>query len=141
MEIKRRNPQAKPDASNKTLKQLMESLMPGGAWPLFNHKDVLYVRKMETTCHQDILEAITEPDVEKKEASIAKDDRIQFIVILQHCDNIREAYMRSQDVMSREELDKEAREPDFFDLILWHGSGLSYQPFHGFVFVNLSFVL
>ena len=36
------NPQAKPEAGNKTLKQLMETLLPNGAWPLTNQKDVLF---------------------------------------------------------------------------------------------------
>lgn len=129
-ELKRRNPDRKMNVNNKKVDDLFSLLKEDD---ICDPADIAYIQG-ETTVYIDNLKRSID-DVEKKRKDsggrIEASDRLRYISALDLDGSIREAYMRSQDVMNRQELDARnsvAAAHDFHSLISAKFNNIDWVP-------------
>ncbi len=116
MEIKRRAPSFQTNMKNKTDLQLQEELKK---MPL-NMVDREFVLQRGKEYCKTLLRDIAAQEERKREANVAMNDRLRFILCFQD-EEIREKYLLTQDVLTLPELDggdSDQKEASFYDLIV-----------------------
>jgi hypothetical protein len=128
-ELKRRDPEAKPNKKNKKLEDLFGSFDDD----FLSDADKDYI-KTKTSLYLDQLQKGIEECRQEKTNSggrIEISDRLRYILMIDLCEDIREAYLRSQDTMSRQELDarnSDVAVPDFHDLAVNKFNDATWVP-------------
>lgn len=117
-EIIRRNPNRhKLNFNNKKLVDLFAVLQEE---PLYLEEDIQYVKSTVEDHIKTINDALAEASTNAQDTlQQSKIDRLRYLCAIEEFDDIRHAYLNSQDTMSREQLDgrnSDRLPPDFHDL-------------------------
>lgn len=118
-ELKRKNPNRKVNINNKTIEELFGFLKED---EICDAADIAYIKGETEAYINNLKRSIDEIEKKRKDSGgrVDASDRLRYIMALDLDGTIREAYMRSQDVMNRQELDarnSEAAAKDFHSLI------------------------
>ncbi len=114
-EILRRDPEAKINPKNKSLAKLADELRSRN---LTDAADVKFIRYEEFILRSHVQKAV-ESDDNRQPSVMLKNDRLRFVECLRDA-TIKEAYLRTQEIMTRTELDgrnSNVHQLDFYDLI------------------------
>lgn len=102
-EIKRRNPKRKTNAKNKKVNNLFALLQEE---PLEDADDIEYIKSTAAAYIKTFNDALEEAAGEKvREAKMTKTDRLRWLCALEEFQELRVAYIQSQDVLTRSQLD------------------------------------
>lgn len=133
-EIKRRNPSKKVNVNNKKIEELFAMIRDEkDESNIVSASDKLFIEEEVAKYLDHVRKGIEEVEEKKREAGgrIDMSDRLRYILALDHCGYIREAYMNSQNVLSRQELDARnttAAQRDFHDLIVEKFNDPNWTP-------------
>jgi hypothetical protein len=128
-ELRRRKAFKKLNANNKKIEELFEMLNE----TVLGENDKQFVKESVTEYLTQISTAVKEAE-ERKKASGGRaevTDRLRWIIAIDVCGDIREAYLKLQDVLSREQLDgrnSDNAAMDFHDLITVKFNDDSWVP-------------
>ena len=117
-EMKRRDPDARPNVSNSTIDQMMARLMP-----LENTMDKQYVVQKESEYRARLSIEIRQQEEEDEQnspaARMSPADRMRFALLFD-VDELYSAYLRSQDCLTRPQIDagQSGAGTDFWELAL-----------------------
>lgn len=119
-EIKRRNPTKKLNINNNKVDDLFSML---DADDITDDLDKAYIEREASVYIDNIKKGIEEAEARKKDngGRIEASDRLRYVITLDLCGDVREAYLRSQDVLNRVALDARntaAAPKDFHDQIV-----------------------
>jgi len=129
-ELKRRNPTKKLNINNKKVDELFLMLINDD---IHDDLDKAYIEREVSMYIDNIKKGIDEAEAKRKDAGgrIEASDRLRYIMALDLCGDIREAYLRSQDVLNRVALDArntEAAPKDFHDRIVEKFNDMAWIP-------------
>ena len=128
-EILRRNPGAK-GISNKTVKSLLEMLTLE-TYLVTNETDIAFVREKENSIKELLIKNNTEiADNKNRGPNITNDDRLRFLEAMLS-DDVKGSYRKTQDSMSRTELDSRQsimKLVDFYDLVVHVFNDPTFEP-------------
>jgi len=118
-ELKRRTPQKKLNMNNKKVDDLFTMLDD----QFLSETDKNYINRKVYVYLEQLKKGVEEAKDKRKDAGgrIECTDRLRYIMTIDVCGSIREAYMRSQDVLSRQALDARntaSAVRDFHDLVV-----------------------
>jgi hypothetical protein len=130
-ELKRRQEGKKLNANNKKNEELFSMLIDDS----LSDADKDYIKEKISQYLNQIERAVADTEAKRKEAGgrIDMTDRLRYILALDHFGEIREAYLRSQDVLSRRALDARnsamsGAPKDYHDLIVSQFNDSSWVP-------------
>ena len=129
-ELMRRQEGKKLNANNKKAEELFRMLHDG---PSLDDADMVFIKDKISEYLDQIRKGIEEIESKRKESGgrIEMTDRLRYVCAIDYCGDIREAYMKSQDTLSRQALDarnSSAAAPDYHDLIVNKFNDSSWVP-------------
>lgn len=128
-ELRRRNAK-KLNVNNKKVDELFDVFKE---IPLEDARDITFIKDSISQYMTEIKNAIEEAEERKKKTGGRAEvtDRLRWMITIDLCDDVREAYQKIQEVLNREQLDArntDAAPKDFHDLVTERFNDETWAP-------------